>query len=191
MHLGQARHQVAAVALDDVHSLGRIETLGGVDRRDPPVGDHDGLVFEDPVPVHRQDVHADKRQISLDDRRRIPAPARGKRARGDGHRGQKPGGAPASRPASPGARVTAGTPTSTGAPASRPATSTRHVDVHSFTSGRTRAYFGTCPRLYTMNVRLNVMTTVPSCLNPRVRTVTIPTFGRDFDSRVSSTSLSE
>ena len=47
---------------------------------------------------------------------------------------------------------------------------------------------GAWPRLYTIRVRLNVMTTVPSCLYPVVFTVTIPTFGRDFDSRFSSTS---
>ena len=37
-----------------------------------------------------------------------------------------------------------------------------------------------------MNVRLNSITTVPSWLNPIVFTATIPTFGRDFDSRFES-----
>ncbi len=40
-----------------------------------------------------------------------------------------------------------------------------------------------------MNVRLNSMTVVPSWLTPVVLTVTSPTFGRDRDGRVSSTSL--
>ena len=42
-----------------------------------------------------------------------------------------------------------------------------------------------------MNVRRNSITTVPSCVKPVVFTFTIPTFGRDFDSRFSSTSLRE
>jgi hypothetical protein len=36
-------------------------------------------------------------------------------------------------------------------------------------------------------VRRNVITTVPSCLNPVVSISTIPMCGRDFDSRVLST----
>src|SRR6185369_11151492 len=50
---------------------------------------------------------------------------------------------------------------------------------------------GTCPRLYTMKVRRNSITTMPSCLKPVVRTLTMPTLGRDFDSRLSNTSLRE
>jgi hypothetical protein len=42
--------------------------------------------------------------------------------------------------------------------------------------------------LYTITVRLKVMTVVPSWLNPVVRTVTIPTLGLDLDSRFSITS---
>ena len=42
-----------------------------------------------------------------------------------------------------------------------------------------------------MKVRRNSITTTPSCLKPVVLTFTIPTFGRDFDSRISSTSLRE
>ena len=55
--------------------------------------------------------------------------------------------------------------------------------------GRNRG--GTCPRLYTMNVRLNVITILPSWLKPVDFTLTIPTVGRDFDSRFSNTSLRE
>jgi len=40
-----------------------------------------------------------------------------------------------------------------------------------------------------MNVRLNSITGVPSWLMPVVFTRTMPTFGRDCDSRVSRTSL--
>src|SRR5258708_1206112 len=50
---------------------------------------------------------------------------------------------------------------------------------------------GTCPRRYTITVRLNSITTVPSCLYPVVLKRTMPTLGRDFDSRFSSTSLRE
>src|SRR5947207_15662199 len=42
-----------------------------------------------------------------------------------------------------------------------------------------------------MNVRLNSMIGVPRWLTPVVLTVTRPTFGRDFDGRVSRTSLLE
>jgi len=51
--------------------------------------------------------------------------------------------------------------------------------------------WGTCPRFHTMNVRLNSMIGVPSWFTPVVFTRTMPTWGRDFDSRVSSTSLRE
>src|SRR5262249_51330042 len=50
---------------------------------------------------------------------------------------------------------------------------------------------GTWPRLYTMNVRRNSITTLPVSVKPVVFTLTIPTLGRDFDSRLSSTSLRE
>src|SRR5919107_2347945 len=40
-----------------------------------------------------------------------------------------------------------------------------------------------------MIVRLNVITTLPSWLYPVVFTLTIPAFGRDFDSRFSKTSV--
>jgi hypothetical protein len=42
-----------------------------------------------------------------------------------------------------------------------------------------------------MNVRVNSMTGVRSWFTPVVLTRTMPTFGRDFDSRTSSTSLLE
>jgi alkylation response protein AidB-like acyl-CoA dehydrogenase len=38
-----------------------------------------------------------------------------------------------------------------------------------------------------MTVRLNVMTTVPSCMNPSVSTLTRPASGRDADGRSSIT----
>ena len=42
-----------------------------------------------------------------------------------------------------------------------------------------------------MNVRLNVMMILPSWLNPVDFTATMPTLGRDFDSRADNTSLRE
>ena len=54
-----------------------------------------------------------------------------------------------------------------------------------------RGLSGTCPRLKTMTVLRNSITVVPSWLYPVVRTLTMPTLGRDFDSRFSSTSLRE
>lgn len=42
-----------------------------------------------------------------------------------------------------------------------------------------------------MKVRVNSITGVPSWLTPVVLTFTSPTFGRDCDGRVSSTSLRE
>src|SRR5919204_1219469 len=54
--------------------------------------------------------------------------------------------------------------------------------------GARRGMCGAQPRLYTMIVRLKVMTTCPSWLYPVVFTVTMPTFGRDCDSRLASTS---
>ena len=62
---------------------------------------------------------------------------------------------------------------------------------HFGSGGRTREMGGTSPRLYTMTVRLNSITTVPCSLNPVVLKRTMPTLGRDDDSRFSSTSLRE
>ena len=46
-------------------------------------------------------------------------------------------------------------------------------------------------RFQTITLRVYSITTFPSCLMPRVRNFTMPHCGRDFDSRASSTSLSE
>ena len=46
---------------------------------------------------------------------------------------------------------------------------------------------GTYPRFQIMKVLLNSITVVPCWLTPVVFTVTMPTFGRDFDSRFDST----
>jgi hypothetical protein len=57
--------------------------------------------------------------------------------------------------------------------------------------GTGRKCNGAAPRLYTMTVRLNSMTTTPFSVKPVVLNRTIPAFGREADSRFSSTSLRE
>ena len=56
--------------------------------------------------------------------------------------------------------------------------------------GSGKCGFGAFARVGTMKVRLAIRTTVPSCLMPRWRTVTMPQPGRERDTRASSTSES-
>ncbi len=63
---------------------------------------------------------------------------------------------------------------------------------HGFSFGSGKCLWaGACSRFQTITLREYSITTVPSCLMPRERNLTIPHWGRDFDSRFSSTSLSE
>ncbi len=63
-------------------------------------------------------------------------------------------------------------------------------EVHRQSRGDGGSRRGAAARVGTMKLRTITRTTVPSGLNPRCRTFTIPHPFRDVDSRVSSTSLS-
>ena len=60
MHLGQARHQILTAGLDDLHALGGAELPTRPHGDDPSVIDHDGLVFEDTLAIHRQHIDVDE-----------------------------------------------------------------------------------------------------------------------------------
>ena len=122
VHLGQPRHQVVPVRLDDLDALGRLHVRRVVDRPDATLVDYDGLALENPLAVHRDDVYVHERQFALDDD--------GRRTAGDG-RHQSGDEQQGGRRPDPRARVAA----------SR--------DGHALTSGRGRAlaYAGTWPFL--------------------------------------------
>ena len=68
VHLGQPRHEVHALGLDQLGAVGDLHLVGGVHRRDAPVGHHHRPVLDhdgDPRLGHRNDVHPDERQVSL------------------------------------------------------------------------------------------------------------------------------
>ena len=121
VHLGQPRHQVEAVRLDDLDALGRLDVRRVVDRPDATLVDDDRPAGEDPLAVQRHDVDVDERQVALDHDGRRAAGA-GRRHPGDEQHG---GRGPHLR-----------------APAASQA-------GHALTSGRGRAlaYAGTWPRL--------------------------------------------
>ena len=74
MHLGETRHQILPLRLDDLDVVAHLDLIGRVNRRDPPVGDDDGLVFQHDRatrPGHRQHGDTDERQVTFDHRQRV------------------------------------------------------------------------------------------------------------------------
>ena len=60
VHLGEPRHQVLPLSVDPHGALRHAHLAGVADRHDAVAEHEDGLVRDDPLFVHRDDVHADE-----------------------------------------------------------------------------------------------------------------------------------